>query len=230
MTPENACKMKQIAKSYTDFDFTPCVEAVNWARNNSMQIRAHNLIWSAPTHSPSFVETETNATKLEAFMESYIQQAMAAVGDYPFVWDVVNEAVSNGYSTTSNIIKTSPWTIIDDHVCKAFQYAKKYKSTNQKLFYNDYKFEANTGNWKAKSDRVYSLVKDLVDRDCGIDGVGFQTHIDITYDSFSGIKSNVARYAEIGIEVHFTEIDVRCSQFSNIPCELSSPWPVANLT
>jgi len=32
------------------------------------------------------------------------------------------------------------------------------------------------------------------------------------------------------MEVHFTEIDVRCSQFSSIPCELSSPWPQANLT
>lgn len=32
------------------------------------------------------------------------------------------------------------------------------------------------------------------------------------------------------MEVHFTEIDVRCSQFSSIPCELSSPWPSANLT
>lgn len=106
-------------------------------------------------------------------MEFYIKSAMAAVGDYPFVWDVDNEAVANGYSTTSSTLKTSPWTIIDDHVCKAFQYAKKYKSSGQKLFYNDYKFEADSGNWKAKSDRVYTMVKDLKDRDCGIDGVGF---------------------------------------------------------
>jgi len=32
------------------------------------------------------------------------------------------------------------------------------------------------------------------------------------------------------MEVHFTEIDIRCSQFSSIPCTLSSPWPQANLT
>jgi endo-1,4-beta-xylanase len=230
MTPENACKMKQIAKSYTELDFSGCIAAVEWAKANSMQVRAHNLIWSAPGHSPSFVESETDATKLEAFMEFYIKSAMAAIGDYPFVWDVDNEAVSNGASTTSAILKTSPWSIIDDHVCKAFQYAKKYKYANQKLFYNDYKFEAESGVWQAKSDRVYTMVKDLVDRDCGIDGVGFQTHIDITYDSFDGIKSNVARYAAIGMEVHFTEIDVRCSQFSSVPCTLSSPWPAANLT
>ena len=173
MTPENACKMKQIAKSYTDLDFTGCVAAVELAKANGMQVRAHNLIWSAPGHSPSFVETETDATKLEAFMEFYIKSAMAAVGDYPFVWDVDNEAVANGTSTTASTLKTSPWSIIDDHVCKAFQYASKYKSSGQKLFYNDYKFEANTGDSKAKSDRVYTLVKDLKDRNCGIDGVGF---------------------------------------------------------
>jgi len=126
MTPENACKMKQIAKSYTDLDFSGCVAAIEWAKANNIQVRAHNLIWSAPGHSPSFVESETNSTKLEEFMEFYIKEAMAAVGDYPFVWDVDNEAVSNGGSSV--ILKTSPWTIIDDHVCKAFQYAKKYKS------------------------------------------------------------------------------------------------------
>jgi GH35 family endo-1,4-beta-xylanase len=173
MTPENACKMKQIAKSYTELDFSGCVSAVEYAKNNSMAIRAHNLIWSAPGHSPKFVESETNATKLEEFMEFYIKSAMAAVGDYPFVWDVDNEAVSNGFSNTSSILKTSPWSIIDDHVCKAFQYAKKYKSSGQKLFYNDYKFEADSGDYKYKSDRVYTLVKDLKDRNCGIDGVGF---------------------------------------------------------
>lgn len=165
--------MKQIAKSYTDLDFSGCVEMIDFAKNNSMQIRAHNLIWSAPGHSPPFIESETNATKLEEFMEYYIKEAMAATGSYPFVWDVVNEAVSNGQSSSTKLIKTSPWSQIDDHVCKAFKFAKKYAYPGQKLFYNDYKFESDTGIYKAKSDRVYTMVKDLKERDCGIDGVGF---------------------------------------------------------
>jgi len=41
------------------------------------------------------------------------------------------------------------------------------------MFYNDYKHASNIGIYKNKSDNVYKLVKDLHDRNCGIDGVGF---------------------------------------------------------
>ena len=36
MTPENACKMKQIAKSWTDLDFSGCIAAVEYAKTNNM--------------------------------------------------------------------------------------------------------------------------------------------------------------------------------------------------
>lgn len=70
---------------------------VEYAKNNSMAIRAHTLIWAAPgTHNPAFVREETNATILEEYMIRFINETMTAVGSYPFVWDVVNEAVANG--------------------------------------------------------------------------------------------------------------------------------------
>lgn len=63
-------------------------------------MRAHNLIWGAPNtsyspHNPQFVIDEQNATKLEELMNDYIPFAMNQIGDYPFAWDVVNEAVSD---------------------------------------------------------------------------------------------------------------------------------------
>ena len=60
-------------------------------------MRAHNLIWAAPgTHNPQFVIDETDEDKLEDFMLDYINKTITAIGDYPFNWDVVNEAVSDG--------------------------------------------------------------------------------------------------------------------------------------
>jgi len=41
------------------------------------------------------------------------------------------------------------------------------------MYYNDYKHASNIGSYKDKSDKVFRLVKDLKDRNCGIDGVGF---------------------------------------------------------
>ena len=76
------------------------------------------------------------------------------------------------------------------------------------------------GSGWIKSDTVFNLIKKY--KDCGIDGVGFQSHFDITYtdEFFEGIRSNIKRYAEIGIEVHITELDVLC---------MSQWWEIFNL-
>lgn len=70
------------------------------------------------------------------------------------------------------------------------------------------------GDYKTKSDKVYSLVKTLKENDCGIDGVGFQNHIDISFtdENIEAIRSNIQRYNDINITVHITETDVRCNQ------------------
>lgn len=63
--------------------------------------------------------------------------------------------------------------------------------------------------------------------ECPIDGVGFQNHMDITYsdENIQGIKQNVERYALIGVEVQFTETDVRCNQFDWIEtCKFTGDW------
>lgn len=80
-------------------------------------------------------------------------------------------------------------------------------------FYNDYNHESMTNSrMKAKSDGVYNLVKDLKERDCGITGVGFQTHISVgtTDDDLEGIRQNIKRYNDLGLTVHFTEVDIKC--------------------
>merc|ERR1712195_384520 len=75
---------------------------------------------------------------------------------------------------------------------------------------------------KNKSDNTYKLVKDLLDRDCGVTGVGLQSHIDITFDQWDGLKSNMKRYADLGLDVHITELDIKCK-------DCGENWSDANL-
>lgn len=109
-------------------------------------------------------------------MLTYIDQTVKAIGDV-HAWDVVNEAVSMG---KGQLIKDSPWSIVDDFICKAFNQARK-ANPSIKLFYNDYKQASTKGEFSQKSENVYQMVKDLKERDCQVDGVGFQLHIDLTY-------------------------------------------------
>ena len=145
-------------------------------------------------------------------MKWYINATMTNIGTYPLAWDVVNEAIADG----PHVNKTSPWSIVDNYICKAFQAAKEAQPTAQ-LFYNDYKHGSMVGAFASKSDKVYELVESLVNLGCGIDGVGFQNHLDITFtdEEIEGIRSNIQRYNKLGIKVHITETDVRCNQLGD---------------
>ena len=53
-------------------------------------------------------------------------------------------------------------------------------------------------------------MKDLHDRDCGITGVGLQAHIDTKFNEWDGVKENMKRYQDLGLDVHITELDIKC--------------------
>ena len=136
-----------------------------------MAMRGHNLVWaSTDNRNPKWVNTMTDYTALEAFMIKYVTTTVKTVGDYPFAWDAINEAISDDPTET---VKESPWRNIPDFSCKIFKAARAASTNNQKMFYNDYGIISGVGHQQSKSDRVYNYVKDLKDRDCGIDGIGF---------------------------------------------------------
>ena len=90
-------------------------------------------------------------------------------------------------------------------ICKAFNATR---SANPKIgrFYNDF----NIITSQKKQESVYKLVKDLVDRNCGITGVGMQAHVSIDYKHEGVLISALKQYEELGLDVHITELTVKC--------------------
>lgn len=108
-----------------------------------------------------------------------------------FAWDVANEAID----TNSATIKHSAWYKIDDFLCKAFKWARQADPTLF-LYYNDFGIEGNTGYMTKKSNAAFEIVKDLKNRGCGIDGIGFQLHENLNFDQYiPGVIANMHRYA-----------------------------------
>jgi endo-1,4-beta-xylanase len=128
--------------------------------------------------------------------------------------------------TSCVVVRDSVWTKIDDFMCKAFTWAREADPTAL-LFYNDFNHSTKEGYWEVKSTAIYDLVNDLKTRNCGIDGVGFQLHEDIDFSSrVANVKTNIQRYLDIDVLVHFTEVDIKCRKDSNDVCE---DWTDANL-
>jgi endo-1,4-beta-xylanase len=68
---------------------------------------------------------------------------------------------------------------------------------------NDYNIEGVN----AKSDALYKVVKALKKKNL-IDGVGFQSHF-IVGTVPTTLQANLQRFADLGIEVALTEVDIR---------------------
>ena len=119
---------------------------------------------------------------------------------------MVNESFENDGS-----FRRSVWynAMGEGYIEKAFRQAR-INSPLSRLIYNDFDvaFEG------PKADAMFNLVSRLLDEGVPIDGVGFQMHLDTSFDRFDSVRRNFQRFADLGLEIYITELDV--SQFSGI--------------
>lgn len=227
--------------------FDTVIEGLEWCKDNGVKMRGHTLVWHTQAPDWFFKEGfETNGeyvdkdTMLER-MESYIKQVLEFTqtnySGVIYCWDVVNEAVENSYGyydTESsfqvrthwdvNGVKTeNPWykTIGEEYVEKAFEFARKYADKDVKLFYNDY----NTFQ-KFKCISIYALAKQLKEKGL-IDGIGMQGYYSLSYPSISSmsgesVRSAIERFAKLELEIHLTELSLKCNSISEEQYELQA--------
>ena len=209
VTAENGCKWSATEPQENKFDFTQCDYIYYFAKNNSMIFRGHNLCWGV--YNPNWLtQGGFSPDQLKQILQNHITTVMQHYSENnAYSWDVVNEAVSDSPSP-GNIYKTNVWyPAIPDYVDLAFQYAKQ-ANPDTKLFYNDYNILMDSTWMKTKSDTVYQMIKNMTSKGIKVDGIGFQAHVKasmypLNYDS---IVSNFQRFADLGLEIHVTEMDV----------------------
>ncbi|HEY8463106.1 MAG TPA: endo-1,4-beta-xylanase [Bacillota bacterium] len=201
LTPENAMKWDALQPSQNNFNFTEADKHVAWAEANGMKVHGHTLVWHNQT--PGWVQN-LSASAMEAAMYNHIDKVMNHFKGKVLVWDVVNEAFEeNGNYRTSFWYNTLGKSFIE----KAFIRARE-ADPNAKLIYNDYNLEY-TGS---KSNAAYNMLKDFKSRGIPVDGIGFQMHLDIQYGfDYNDFARNMQRFADLGLEIYITEMDVRVS-------------------
>jgi len=121
------------------------------------------------------------------------------------VWDVVNEALSDG---GTNILRTSPWEQIigPDFIAKAFEYAHE-ADPDAILRYNDYSLEN-----PAKRKKLITLIKSLQEQHVPVMAIGSQTHVSVTSPSFEEEDEVLTDLETLGLPIHITEFDVNGAQ------------------
>ena len=202
---ENSMKAASIHPSKGVTNFSGPDKLVQFAKDNNMKVRGHTLVWH--NQNAGWICTGDRKTSL-ANMKYHIETVVGHFKGKIAQWDVVNEAFEGSE------LRNSVWTqsIGDDFIDSAFVYAHA-ADPDCKLFYNDY----STSHINSKSTAIYNMVKRMKANGIPIDGVGFQSHqstSDADPNFYSKLKENFTRFAELGIELAITELDVKGSDFT----------------
>jgi endo-1,4-beta-xylanase len=204
---ENVMKWRAIRPSRDTFNFEPGDAVVKFAKEHKMKVRGHCLLWSE--YNPDWiVKGNFTPEQMAELLREHITKVMSHFSGEVFAWDVVNESFLENGSIETSIWYDTPGIGLKGkgtaYIEQAFRWARAV-DPKAKLFYNDYDAEG----LNAKSDAIYAMVKDFKKRGVPIDGVGLQMHIN-NYKShdLTSLAANIKRLADLGLEVHITEMDV----------------------
>ncbi len=181
------------------FDFGPADEIVDWARERDKRVRGHALVWHV--QNPKWLEdAEMTRDTAIALLREHITTVMRHYRGRVQEWDVVNEAVEDDRGA----LRDTVWLrlIGPEYIELAFRFARE-ADPDAKLVYNDYGAEGSG----IKADGVLRLLQRLLQRGVPVDAVGLQGHVPT--DRIPGFERTMARFAALGIDVLFTEVDVR---------------------
>ncbi|MFE1882815.1 endo-1,4-beta-xylanase, partial [Streptomyces diastatochromogenes] len=199
LTPGNAMKWGTVEPAQGSFNWSEADQIVAFAQAHNQQVRGHTLVWHS--QNPSWL---TNGSWTSAQLSSLLQNHISTeVGRYKgkiAAWDVVNEPFNEDGSYRSTLWYNG---LGSGYIASALTWAHA-ADPDAKLYINDY----NVEGVNAKSTALYNLVKSLKQQGVPIDGVGLQAHL-ILGQVPATLQQNIQRFADLGVDVAITELDVR---------------------
>jgi endo-1,4-beta-xylanase len=204
LTPENAMKMGPIHPEENRYYWNDADSIVNFAQRHGLKVRGHNLCWHNQTPQWLFKDSAGKNVSKEVLLQRLKDHITTVVNHYKgkiYAWDVVNEAVSDD---SAHWLRNSLWYQIcgEDFIAKAFQYAHA-ADPNAVLFYNDYNSEQ-----PQKREKIYRLLKKLLDAKIPVHAVGLQGHWSINEPTEKELKETIEKFSSLGLKVQITELDI----------------------
>ena len=227
LEPENQMKFQVIhpgpGSDASSYDFSPADKLVAFAEAHNMKVRGHCFVWhqQLPAWLTAGVKNhEYDAAALNTILQEHISAVAKHYAGKVWAWDVVNEAFDADGTMRSTVWYDAPGIGFagksTTYIERAFIWAHA-ADLNAKLFYNDYDAEPIN----AKSDAIYAMAKDFRSRAVPLDGIGFQAHINLTFDdpaTLDAFAANLKRFSDLGLEIHITELDIALDD--NTPASL----------
>ncbi len=205
--------------------FGAAKSVLNYCIQNDIPVRAHTLVWHSQTPDWFFregyasdgewVSKDVMIARMENYIKNYFETLAA---EYPelevYACDVVNEAwLDNGSprigGTQAENANYSGWVKVfgdNSFIEYAFTFARQYAPEGCKLYYNDF-----NEYMPSKTTAIVEMATDLKEKGL-IDGIGCQSHLDVSFPGVSVYEKAIAAFAETGLDIQITELDVTISK------------------
>jgi endo-1,4-beta-xylanase len=209
LEPEDALKWEVLRPDSQSFDFSQADQLVDFALRHNMKVRGHTLVWHR--QNPAWpADGHYTPVELSTLLETHIKTVIGHYRGKVFAWDVVNEAFDEGKNAgkqRSTLWYDQPGIGLAGqgpaYIAQCFRWAHQ-ADPDALLFYN----EAEAEELNPKSDVIYAMTQHFLHDGVPINGIGLQMHISNLHPNISSISANIARFTELGLQVHITEMDV----------------------
>ncbi|MEU6535032.1 endo-1,4-beta-xylanase [Streptomyces sp. NPDC047000] len=199
LTPGNAMKWGTVEPTQGSFNWTEADQIVAFAKAHNQQVRGHTLVWH--NQNPSWLTNGTwTSAQLGTLLQNHITTEVTRYKGDIAAWDVVNEPFNEDGTYRSTLWYNG---LGSGYIANALTWAHAADPA-AKLYINDY----NVEGVNAKSTALYDLVRSLKAAGVPIDGVGLQAHL-ILGQVPATLQQNIQRFADLGVDVAITELDVR---------------------
>jgi len=213
LTAENVMKPALIHPEENRYSWEAADKIVEFAEANGLKVRGHTLCWHGQTGAWMFVDSLGNPASKELALQRLKDHITTVVSHYKgriYAWDVLNEVITDN-DTAKSIYRQTPWLKLcgEEYIAKIFQWAHE-ADPNAVLVYNDYNSE-NPG----KRDRIYTLVKRLLDEGVPVHAIGLQGHWNIGNPTEQNLRDAIEKFSSLGVELQITELDVTIYESRN---------------
>jgi GH35 family endo-1,4-beta-xylanase len=171
--------------------------AIDWLRSRDLAVRAHNLVWGSYRWLPSELR-DASAAESRRLVEERVRTAARRYRGRVYLWDVVNEAVSE-----TDLWEKAGWDLFSD----TFRWARE-EDPDARLCYNDYNITEEAQVGPGHRLKAIELVKKLKADGAPVDVIGIQAHVSTPITPTVRVLEILDDLAKVVPHLEITEYDL----------------------
>lgn len=173
--------------------------AVQWLREQQIEIRGHNLLWPSWRWLPAQLrQYRDDPVALRKEAAAHVSDTVAHFRGQLIQWDVVNEPYSE-----HDLLDALGRDVMLEWFALARQADPKVK-----LFLNDYGIFNSGSGRNEHADHFYDTLWFLRDRGAPLDGIGIQSHFTADLPSPQAVWATLERFSQLGLPIESTELTI----------------------